>query len=116
MPDAARTLGGTPVDETPADAPPVGMAAPPPPPPAETVADGVGGAGGVGDRGKSEPNAARFCGGGGAIIGPGDACDAAGVGGGVWLRMGALGAAGGGAEAGMEAGLTSVTAGGGVGV
>jgi hypothetical protein len=38
------------------------------------------------------------------------------VGGGVWLTMGALGAAGGGAEAGMEAGLTSVTAGGGVGV
>jgi hypothetical protein len=116
MPDAARTLGGTPAEEMPLGVAPAGIAAAPPLPPADTVgADGVGGTGGAADRGKSEPNAARFCGGGGANIGPGDACDAAGAGGGVWLTMGALGAAGGGAEAGMDAGLTSVTAGGGVG-
>jgi hypothetical protein len=115
IPDAARTLGGTPVEEMPPGVAPAGMAAAPPLPLADTVgADGVGGA--TGDRGKSEPNAARFCGGGAANIGPGDAWDAAGAGGGVWLTMGTLGAAGGGAEAGMDAGLTSVTAGGGVGV
>ncbi len=67
------------------------------------------------DRGRSEPNEARFCGGGGAIIGPGEPCDAAGAGGGVWLVMGALGAAGGDAEAGADAGVIWVAAGGGVG-
>src|SRR6185312_2915592 len=115
IPDAARTLGGTPVEEMPPGVAPAGMAAAPPLPLADTVgADEAGGA--TGDRGKSEPNAARFCGGGAANIGPaGAAWDAVGAGGGVWLTMGVLGAARGGADAGMDAGLTSVTAGGGAG-
>ena len=87
----------------PADAVPGGSDATPPPPPAETV--GVDGVGGVADRGRSEPNEARFCGGGAAIIGPGEPCDAAGAGGGVWLVMGAPAAAGGDAEAGADAGV-----------
>ncbi len=65
MPDAASTLGGTDVDEMPAAAVP-GVGAAPPGPAAETV-----GGGGAVPLGKSEPNEARFPGGGGAIIGPG---------------------------------------------
>ncbi len=57
------------MDETPAEVAPVGSVAPPPPPLAEMV--GVDAVGGVADRGRSEPKAARFCGGGAAIIGPG---------------------------------------------
>jgi hypothetical protein len=64
MPDAARTLGGTEVDVMPAEvAGSVGEAAPPPP-----LAETVGVEAGV-PLGRSEPNAARFCGGGGANIG-----------------------------------------------
>ncbi|PEG43048.1 hypothetical protein CQY20_00135 [Mycolicibacterium agri] len=73
----ASTLGGTPVDETPADAAAAGIDAAPPEPLAETV-----GAGGVGvPLGRSEPKAARFPGGGAAaIIGAGVPDDAAGGG------------------------------------
>ena len=67
MPDEARTLGGTPVEEMPAEAAGGVSEAAPPPPLAETV--------GVEDAvplGRSEPYAARFPGGGApAIIGAG---------------------------------------------
>ena len=109
-PEAARTLGGTEVDEMPAAAVPGVAGAPPGPPLAEMV-----GGDGVADRGRSDPKAARFCGGGGANIGPGVPCDVAGAAGGVWLGTGLLAAAGGGAEAGADAGATLVAAGGGVG-
>ena len=94
----------------PAAAVPGVAGAPPGPPLAEMV-----GGDGVADRGRSDPKAARFCGGGGANIGPGVPCDVAGAAGGVWLGTGLLAAAGGGAEAGADAGATSVAAGGGVG-
>ena len=94
----------------PAAAVPGVAGAPPGPPLAEMV-----GGDGVADRGRSDPKAARFCGGGGANIGPGVPCDVAGAAGGVWLGTGLLAAAGGGAEAGADAGATLVAAGGGVG-
>src|SRR6476620_10577187 len=84
-PDAARTLGGTPVEEIAAEVAPAGRAAPPPPPLAETVGfDGVGP-----PRGRSEPYAARLPGGGApAIIGAGAAWAGPGGGGAAWLTTG----------------------------
>jgi len=68
MPDAASTLGGTPVEEIPAAMVPGGNWAAPPAPLAETVGvdDGV-------PLGRSDPYAARLPAGGGApaTSGPG---------------------------------------------
>jgi hypothetical protein len=109
-PDAANTLGGTEVDETPAVAVP-GVAGAPPGPAAETV-----GADGGAFRGMSEPNWARLCAGGAAIMGPGvDGAAALGACDGPADVTGLDVAAGGGADAGADAGAASVTAGGGVG-
>ncbi|WNG92480.1 hypothetical protein [Mycobacterium sp. ITM-2016-00318] len=103
-PDAARTLGGTPVVEMPVAAAGGASDPAPPAPLAETV--GVDGP----PLGMSDPYAARLPGGGGAppIIGAGVPADAAGGGAGVWLAIGVVAAAGGGADA--AAGVTFVAA------
>ena len=112
MPDAARTLGGTPVDEMPAEAAAGGSEAAPPPPLAETV--GVDG--GVAPRAGRSRMRRGF---------PAAASRRSSAR--EWLvtrrsgrrrrgwRRGWLAAAGGGAEAGADAGVTLVAAGGGVG-
>lgn len=113
MPDAASTLGGTPAEEMAAEAEPDGIGAPPPAPLAETV----GAEAGV-PLGRSEPYAARFpAGGGPAIIGPGVPADAAAPGtAAACPATGVLAAAGSGAEPEADVGVTSVAAGGGIGV
>src|SRR3954452_21446155 len=110
MPDAARTLGGTPVAEIPAEGGVGGSEAAPPPPPAETV-----GVEPAVPRGRSEPYAARLpaAGGGPAIIGAGVPEDAAALAAVECPATGALGAAGGRAEPEADAGVTLAAAGGG---
>ena len=112
MPDAARTLGGTPAEEMPAEAAGGASEAAPPAPLAETV----GVEAGV-PLGRSEPYAARLPAGGGgpAIIGAGVPADVAAPGAAAWPVTGVLAAAGGGAEPEADAGVTLVAAGGGAG-
>jgi len=113
MPDVARTLGDTPVDEMPAEVAGGVSEAVPPPPPAETV-----GVEPAVPRGRSEPYAARLpaAGGGPAIIGAGVPPDAAALAAAECPATGALGAAGGRAEPEADAGVTLAAAGGGAGV
>jgi hypothetical protein len=111
MPEEARTLGDTPVEEMAADVAPAGRDAPPAVPLAETVGVDAGV-----PLGMSEPYAARLPGGGApAIIGAGVPWETAGAGGVAWPATGGPTAAGGRAEPCAEAGVTSAAAGGGVG-
>ena len=107
MPDAARTLGGTPVVEMPAEAAGGASDAAPPAPLAETV--------GVAEPlGMSEPYAARFPGGGAPRDHRSRECQRMlRVIGAEWLAIGVVAAAGGGADA--AAGVTFVAAWGGAG-